>query len=126
MKLTEISRKFMPQISGDSIGQAVELLTKNGIIVQKGKISVSKLTHSQEAVNKEKVRNIIRDIKRGKKMPPLIISNDNYIVDGHHRWIAYKLLDPNMIIKVIRINLPKQESIVAYKKVENEIKANTK
>lgn len=125
MKLTEISRKFMPQISGDSIGQAVELLTKNGITVQKGKISVNKLTHSQETVNKEKVRNIIRDIKRGKKIPPLIISNDNYIVDGHHRWIAYKLLDSNMIIKVIRINLPKPESIIAYKKVENEIKSNS-
>lgn len=126
MKLSELSRQNMPQVPGDSIGLAIKLLKQNGITVQVGKIPVTKLTHSQDAVNKEKVKNIIRDIKKGKKIPPLVISQDNYIVDGHHRWIAYKLLDPNMIIKVVRISLPKPEAILAYKKVEHEINRDTK
>lgn len=43
--------------------------------------------------------------------PPLddmeaIVSQDDYIMDGHHRWAARFLIDPNASVKVTRINLP--------------------
>lgn len=36
----------------------------------------------------------------------LISSNDNYILDGHHRFLAGMLLDPNLKAKVLKIDLP--------------------
>lgn len=40
-----------------------------------------------------------------------IISNDNYIMDGHHRWAAVTLIDPNAKIKATAIDLPGQPLI---------------
>ncbi len=35
-----------------------------------------------------------------------IISNDNYIMDGHHRWAATFLCDPSATLDATRIDLP--------------------
>lgn len=35
-----------------------------------------------------------------------IISSDNYIIDGHHRFLAGMLIDPSISVKVVSINLP--------------------
>lgn len=40
-----------------------------------------------------------------------IISNDNYIMDGHHRWAAVTLIDPNAKIKATAIDLPGQSLV---------------
>lgn len=47
---------------------------------------------------------------RGKKdVDPVIISSDDFILDGHHRWLARKF--DNKEVKVIRIYLPILELI---------------
>lgn len=35
-----------------------------------------------------------------------IISYDNYIIDGHHRFLSAMLIDPNMTINALKIQLP--------------------
>lgn len=35
-----------------------------------------------------------------------ITSKDNFIIDGHHRYLSGVLIDPNMQIKVLSIDLP--------------------
>jgi hypothetical protein len=35
-----------------------------------------------------------------------IVSNDNYIMDGHHRWAARFLIDPTAKVTVMAIDLP--------------------
>jgi hypothetical protein len=35
-----------------------------------------------------------------------IISSDNHIIDGHHRWLSGLLIDPNMTVKALKIDLP--------------------
>jgi hypothetical protein len=35
-----------------------------------------------------------------------IISNDNYIMDGHHRWAATFLVDPSAALQATQIDLP--------------------
>jgi len=35
-----------------------------------------------------------------------IVSNDNYIMDGHHRWAAISLISPKAQVKVTKIDLP--------------------
>jgi hypothetical protein len=117
--LSELERKFMPQIAHNELPEAISLLRGNGVAVKIETRSPSDLVHSQRAVNKDKVRNIIKDIKNKKPMPPIIISEDNFVIDGHHRWIAYKLL--NLPIKCIRIGLPQKEAIIKFKKIEGKL-----
>jgi hypothetical protein len=35
-----------------------------------------------------------------------IISGDNYIIDGHHRYLSALLLDPSAKVNALKINLP--------------------
>jgi len=40
------------------------------------------------------------------KSTNFIASGDNNIIDGHHRWLASLLLDPNMKVNVMKLHLP--------------------
>jgi hypothetical protein len=42
-----------------------------------------------------------------------IISSDGYIMDGHHRWAATILIDPNISVGGTQIGLPAKELITA-------------
>lgn len=42
-----------------------------------------------------------------------IVSNDNFIMDGHHRWAAATLLYPGAKVSVTRVDLPGQQLITA-------------
>jgi 3-methyladenine DNA glycosylase AlkC len=108
----------MPQVSGDDLSDAISILKKNNIPVSVTEVLPSKLKHSQKQINKEKVANIIKDMRKGKKMPPCIISKDQWMVDGHHRNVAYKIEEPNKEQKYIQIQLPRDQAIALYKQTE--------
>ena len=42
-----------------------------------------------------------------------IVSSDDYIMDGHHRWAAATLLYPGAKVKVTRVDLPGEQLITA-------------
>jgi hypothetical protein len=42
-----------------------------------------------------------------------IVSSDMYIMDGHHRWAAATLVDPNKKVKVAKIEMPANDLITA-------------
>ena len=42
-----------------------------------------------------------------------IISNDGYIMDGHHRWAARTLINPGASVNVAKVDLPAEELITA-------------
>lgn len=118
--LSELERKFMPQIAHDEHDDVISLLNREGIKTERVQLNPNAIRHSQSKVNKDKVRNIIKDIRNKKPMSPIFISEDNFIIDGHHRWIAYKLL--KLPIKCIRIGLPQKEAIIKFKETEGKIK----
>jgi len=123
MKLKDIlesiyDRSDMPQIKGSDLVDAFTILKKAKIPVQIDTVLPKQLKHSQKQVNKKKVMSIIRDITKGANLPLIVISSDNYIIDGHHRQLAYAVIQPDEEIKVIRINLPRDKAIEVYKKVE--------
>jgi hypothetical protein len=35
-----------------------------------------------------------------------ITSADNFIIDGHHRWLSGIVLDPNLKVNTLSIDLP--------------------
>ena len=42
-----------------------------------------------------------------------IISNDMYIMDGHHRWAARTLIDPSAAVKVAAVDMPAADVVSA-------------
>lgn len=122
--LSELERKFMPQIAHEEHDDVISLLNSEGIKTEKVQLNPNTIRHSQSKVNKDKVRNIIKDIRNKKPMPPIFISSDNAIIDGHHRWIAFKILKTP--IKCIKIGLPQKEAIIKFKEIEGQLTEDVK
>jgi len=102
----------MPQIR--DLELAKERLKDRGIIMVKDRVRPNDLKPSQHDFNHAKVDDIAKRIKPniGKLM---VISLDDYIVDGHHRWLAFKQAGyGNTKMTVWRIKLNRRPAIWAY------------
>ena len=55
-------------------------------------MKASTLKATQSNFNVDKIVDKISNIKTLGKAKPLIVSSDNYIIDGHHRWFSKKTL----------------------------------
>jgi len=119
--MPNISRKYMPQVDTQNLGNAIDMVSDE-VKVTKGKISAGKLKKSQKELHKDKVEGIAKRFTSPDKFKPLIISKDNHIVDGHHRWGAaiYKWGD-DVKIPIIRIHLPIIKAIKLYKDVASRL-----
>ena len=111
----------MPQVKTQNLGKALDAVADK-VRVSKEMVSTSKLKKSQKELFKDKVKGIASKLTTPKSMKPLIISKDNHIVDGHHRWAAaiYKWGDDTKI-PVHRIHLNVHSAIKMYKMVANSI-----
>jgi len=79
--------------------------------VNRGTIAVNKLKPIQKQIYFDKAVNSIA--KFGSKASAshlgkliFITSADNYIIDGHHRFLSAMLIDPTMTVSVLSIDLP--------------------
>lgn len=48
-------------------------------------------------------------LKPNDKSPITIVSNDNFILDGHHRWLGAFLVDPNSKMRCCVIDMKKDD-----------------
>lgn len=77
-------------------------------------------TPTQNEFNMDKVRSIV---KNNSYDTPIIVSNDDYIVDGHYRWKAAQYSGIDITVKKIDmaytdiITFLKDKSYVANKKI---------
>lgn len=104
-------------------GKAADQWLKNGlkqfdnsdvddiVKVNKKSITVNKLKPIQQQIYFDKSIDTI--IKFGVsasinfiKTQLFIVSSDNFIIDGHHRYLAMMLLNPEMKVNVLSIDLP--------------------
>ena len=111
----------MPQVKTQDLGKALDMVADK-VRVTKETIPASKLKKSQKELYKDKVKGIANRFNSPKDMKPLIISKDNHIVDGHHRWGAaiYKWGE-DVKIPVHRINLTIDNAIKLYKHIADTI-----
>jgi len=111
----------MPQVKTQDLGKALSMVSDK-VKVTKETIPASKLKKSQKELYKDKVKGIANRLNSPKAMKPLIISKDNHIVDGHHRWGAaiYKWGE-DVKIPVYRINLSVNNAIKLYKHIADVI-----
>jgi hypothetical protein len=96
-----------PQKPSTIFDQFLRALKTTGVNVTSRVLSVEMLHATQKEIYANKVYPMITAI-RNNQLPTqaLIISNDFYILDGHHRWAAMMLINPKLKIPVWQIDLP--------------------
>ena len=115
-----IPRNKMPQVPSDAKGQFITVMEQRGARVQRGVADPTKLHPIQAEISATKSAQISKSLKeKGTATDDggrIIISRDNYIIDGHHRWAATALLsmdDPSIRLPVIRVDMDHQDLIGA-------------
>jgi hypothetical protein len=91
-----IPRDEMPQVKSDDYDALIAHLQKKGIKMKKKSVKASILKATQKNFNSDKIVKAIGNIETLGKAKPIIISSDNYVIDGHHRWLAAKNVGTNI------------------------------
>jgi hypothetical protein len=108
-----VPRKLMPQFtSAAAIRNFRSFVSKRyGIKSRRDTRRAARLKPSQEEINRERVEDVQEDIveKRLDPTVPLIVSGDNYVIDGHHRWAAYKSHHPRKPLPVLVVDAPARD-----------------
>lgn len=110
-----VTRRKMPQIDEDSIETFLVGMDSENISHFKEHEYVNQLHLTQSEVNKSKVWSIMKNIRRSGRgkggIPRIFVSEDNYVLDGSHRLVAYLNINRRMKIPIIRINAKAYELI---------------
>lgn len=79
------SRDMMPQISKNSMNDFFRYLNSKGIDVSKHEVPTNSLKSTQMEFDDSKIMALMFN---DNDSAPIIVSNDDYVLDGHHRWLA--------------------------------------
>lgn len=99
-----IQRFKMPQIKEPDLESFVSWLEKKNIFVKRTTIKVSDLLPTQDNYNPDKVESM-KSLSLDKLRANVIVSSDNYILDGHHRYQTLMTIDKNETMIVTKVNL---------------------
>lgn len=102
-----LPRRAMPQFKGEKAAQFLEWLKERSIGCREQTIPASRLEPTQREFDDEKIDRIAEKLGDGWEGPPLIVSKDGSIIDGHHRWAAAKKLDMDVDVCVVDANVSK-------------------
>ena len=110
-------------------------LTHNEITWSKQTMQLNELLPSQKQLIISKVVSLAFNeycIDMPSKLD-IIVSSDNYIIDGHHRWAAMLLVDPFAKVEVYKLNIPRNALVSAlnvytakFERTGNPAKGNIK
>ena len=104
-----IKRKHMPQVHRDHYPELIDYLADHGNRFTHGEVHAHELKATQGEFSDKGVRKMMKTGGRpsdsmGKDKKPLIVSSDNYIIDGHHRWLAAWNQDD--VVPIMKSSLP--------------------
>jgi GNAT superfamily N-acetyltransferase len=104
-----VSRADMPQIHASHYPELFNYLKQNGATFSKGSVAATELKAVQSEFSDDGVEKMMRKggITADGTKKPLIVSADNYIIDGHHRWLAAYNLEEE--VPIIKFSLPVKE-----------------
>lgn len=118
MKLFEKDhlRVNMPQANGlDSI-QAITKLLGGSVNVFFARLHCCDLEPMQKDTDQAKAERIAADVEKGKELPPIFVSEDGKVLDGHHRWEAVKIASgEDSLIDCYVVALPAVEALEKFK-----------
>jgi len=103
-----VKRKDMPQVKSDDYAEFVEYLKSNGATFTKETIPARDLKAMQKEFSDEGImKQLMKNIEQGPNRKAVIASSDDYIMDGHHRWLV--AINTGADLNVFRVNLPAYE-----------------
>src|SRR5215471_656267 len=110
-----IPRVKMPQMDADQTKEFLQVLKDKGYKVSKEKTFANHLRATQNQLNGAKVAGIAEKMRNSPdkyKNLRLVVSKDDYILDGHHRWAGQIGLDSedgklsnDKKMKISRVNI---------------------
>lgn len=110
-----LDRTAMPQIPTADRQAFFDGLTKSGTTVTQEQVDPRTLKPIQDQINAKTVAGQL-DLMRSGDARRIIISQDNYVIDGHHTWaaaVARTLEVPDFNLPVTRIGMDHQ-SLLEY------------
>ena len=119
-------RGKMPQIPKEHVQEFFQFLKENNVSLTEEEVFAAHLKPSQMDLDVGKTARIMGGLEKGQELRPIFISDDNYVLDGHHRWSGKVALQiaagrKNEIkMPVMRIGLPIQEAIDAANKFDQK------
>lgn len=132
-----VERKHMPQVHRDHYPELIKYLEDHGNKFSHGEMHAKELKATQKEFSDKGVRKMMKTGGRpsdsaGKAPKPLIVSSDNYILDGHHRWLAAWNQDD--VVPVMKGTLPIKKLFqlvndfehTTYKDIHEEVSSNEK
>ena len=105
-----IKRNQMPQVATKDYPEFLDYLKDNGAHFTKDTVPADSLKAIQGEFSDQGVEKALRLSKIEK---PIIASSDNYIIDGHHRWLA--ALNTGVDVNIFRVDIPGQELLQLVK-----------
>ena len=105
-----IKRNEMPQVATKDYPEFMDYLKDNGAEFKKETVPAKSLKAVQGEFSDQGVEKALRKRKLKKAS---IVSSDNYIIDGHHRWVA--ALNTGQDVDIIRVNMPAKELLKLVK-----------
>ena len=105
-----IPRKQMPQIKEEDYPEFFEYLKDNNVTIKNGKVPATSLKPVQKEFND---KGVVKALMLRANDKPIIASADNYIIDGHHRWLA--AVNIKSQVTIIRADLPVTELLKLVK-----------
>ena len=103
-KTKGIARGHMPQVKGDDYDELLKFLQSKNIRMKKKKVKAKTLKATQRNFNRKKIIGAIANYHTLHKAKPIIVSSDNYIIDGHHRWLGAYNVDGDIHIYHANVN----------------------
>lgn len=125
-----VARKDMPQIHKDHYPEFIRYLKDHGASVSTKRVHAKELKPVQSEFSDTGVKKMMKNKNPNKgttRDKPLIVSSDNYIIDGHHRWLASFNLDEDIPIMQFSIPIKKMFQLVkdfkhtTYKDIHEEV-----
>lgn len=102
-----VPRRHMPQIDEKHYEDLFRYIYDNGGKIKKETVDPADLMSTQSEFSDKGVEAAMTN---GKMNKPIIISSDDYVLDGHHRWLAAKNAKIHNIT-AFRMSIPAQEGL---------------
>jgi len=101
-----IERIKMPQVAKDDYAEYLDYLKDAGASFTKETVPAKSLKAMQKEFSDA---GILKQMQRDPsgKQKPLIASSDDYIIDGHHRWLV--AVNTGQSLPIYRVNMPGAE-----------------
>lgn len=113
----QLSRQDLPQIKSTDVLEFMQWLREeHEVVTEEDTINPSDLIPIQKEINLEKVAGMVanKGLEALATSKPVMVSGDDYLIDGHHRW--YALIDAEYpSIDIVRVGMAAEQLIPLMK-----------